>query len=96
MTKANFIVEVASHAQLTKKQAEAAVLAVTYSILKSLKNGAEAVLPGIGKFLVKDRPARVGRNPQTGDTVPIPAGKRIIFRPSKAAKDAVGRRNVAW
>ena len=90
MTKANIITEVAAQAQLTKKQAEAAVTAVADSILESLKNGAEAVLPGVGKFLVKDRPARVGRNPQTGETIPIPAGKRIVFRPVKAAKDAVG------
>lgn len=90
MTKASLISEVAAGAQLTKKQAEDAVMAVGDSILESLRNGAEAILPGIGKFLVKDRAEREGRNLQTGERITIPAGKRIVFRPVKAAKDAVG------
>ena len=90
MTKANLITAVMAEAQLTKKQVEAAVKAVAESIMESLKNGTEAVLPGVGKFLVKDRAARKGLIPQTGKTFSIPAGKRIVFRPAKAAKEAVG------
>lgn len=89
MTKAELIDEVAVQAELSKKDAGRAVDALVARLTIALMNGKEAVLPGMGKFLLKDRPARPGRNPRTGETIELKAIKRVVFRPAKALKDAV-------
>ena len=63
--------------------------AITESIAKALKEGDQVALVGFGTFLVKERAARTGRNPQTGNPIEIPAAKIPSFKAGKALKEAV-------
>ncbi|UBH07627.1 HU family DNA-binding protein [Macrococcus armenti] len=89
MNKTDLINAVADSANLTKKEAGLAVDAVFESIQKSLSNGEKVQLIGFGNFEVRERAARKGRNPQTGDEIEIPASKVPAFKAGKALKDAV-------
>ena len=89
MNKNELIAGVAEKAELSKKDAEAAVTAVIDTITESLRRGEKVQLVGFGTFEVKDRAARVGRNPQTKEPVPIDASKAAVFRAGKALKAAV-------
>ena len=77
MTKVELIAAVANEANLTKKDAEAAVNSTLNAITNALKEGDKVTLVGFGTFEVRERPARKGRNPQTGAEIAIPAGKRV-------------------
>ncbi|HAV52972.1 MAG TPA: DNA-binding protein, partial [Leuconostoc mesenteroides] len=79
---------VAKATGLTKKDATASVDAVFASIEEALKNGEKVQLIGFGNFEVRDRAARKGRNPQTGEEIQIAASKVPAFKPGKALKDA--------
>ncbi len=81
----------AVHAKLggTKVQAEEVVDTVIDSIVSTLKKGDEVSIAGIGIFSVKQRAARMARNPKTGEQVKVPATKVPKFRAAKALKDAV-------
>ena len=74
---------------IKKKDAEAAVNAVTEAIAEALKAGDKVQLVGFGTFEVKERAAREGRNPKTGETIKIDASKRPVFSAGKALKDAI-------
>ncbi|MDZ7835359.1 MAG: HU family DNA-binding protein [Alkalibacterium sp.] len=87
--KAELIEKVASSADLTKKDATAAVEAVFESIKDTLADGEKVQIIGFGNFEVRDRAARKGRNPQTGEEIQIPATKVPAFKAGKALKDAV-------
>ncbi|HAJ69820.1 MAG: HU family DNA-binding protein [Alkalibacterium sp.] len=87
--KAELIEKVASSADLTKKDATAAVEAVFDSIKDTLADGEKVQIIGFGNFEVRDRAARKGRNPQTGEEIQIPATKVPAFKAGKALKDAV-------
>lgn len=87
--KAELVNDVASATGLTKKDATAAVDAVFSSIQASLAKGDKVQLIGFGNFEVRQRAARKGRNPQTGQEIQIPASKVPAFKPGKALKDAV-------
>ncbi|KRL92994.1 DNA-binding protein [Limosilactobacillus equigenerosi DSM 18793 = JCM 14505] len=87
--KAELVNNVAAETGLTKKDATAAVDAVFSSIEKALANGEKVQLIGFGNFEVRERAARKGRNPQTGQEIQIPASKVPAFKPGKALKDAV-------
>lgn len=87
--KAQLIEGVASKTGLTKKDATAAVDAVFGSIQDTLKKGDKVQLIGFGTFEVRERAARKGRNPQTGEEIEIAASKVPAFKPGKALKDAV-------
>ncbi|ARQ06954.1 HU family DNA-binding protein [Macrococcoides canis] len=89
MNKTDLINAVSESANLTKKEAGLAVDAVFESIQKSLSNGEKVQLIGFGNFEVRERAARKGRNPQTGDEIEIPASKVPAFKAGKALKDAV-------
>ena len=89
MNKQELVAHVAESANLTKVEASAAVDAVIEGITKSLTNGEGLTLVGFGKFDVKERAARKGRNPQTGEEIEIAASKVPAFKPGKALKDAV-------
>ena len=89
MNKSELIAEVATKAEITKKDAEAAVTAVIDAITESLKKGDKVQLVGFGSFEVKNRAARTGRNPRTKEVVEIPASKVPVFKAGKALKDAV-------
>ena len=87
--KAELIENVASSTGLTKKDAAAAVDAVFSTIQETLAKGEKVQLIGFGNFEVRERAARKGRNPQTGQEIQIAASKVPAFKPGKALKDAV-------
>lgn len=89
MNKAELVSMVAEKAGLTKKDAEKAVVAVFEGIQDSLTAGDKVQLVGFGTFEVRERSARTGRNPRSGETIEIPASKVPAFKPGKALKDAV-------
>ncbi len=89
MNKTQLIEAVAVKANLKKKEAEAAVNAVTAAIEEALKAGDKVQLVGFGTFEVKARAARKGRNPKTGDEITIAASKHPAFTAGKALKDSV-------
>ena len=90
MTKAELIKAVADTG-LTKKEAEAAVNTVFESIGDALAKGESFSLVGFGTFSVKERAAREGRNPRTGETVKIPASRVPAFKAGKGLKDKVAK-----
>ena len=89
MNKTDLINNVAEQAELTKKDATKAVDAVLDTIFSALKTGDTVQLIGFGNFEVRDRAARTGRNPQTGEEIEIAASKVPAFKPGKALKEAV-------
>jgi DNA-binding protein HU-beta len=89
MNKTDLINAVAEASELSKKDATKAVDAVFDTILDALKDGDKVQLIGFGNFEVRERAARKGRNPQTGEEIEIPASKVPAFKPGKALKDAV-------
>lgn len=89
MNKTDLINAVAEKSDLSKKDATQAVDAVFESISDSLQNGDKVQLIGFGNFEVRERAARKGRNPQTGEEIEISASKVPAFKPGKALKDAV-------
>jgi DNA-binding protein HU-beta len=89
MNKSDLIAAVAEHATLSKADAGRAVDALTASITEALTTGDTVTLVGFGTFVVKDRPARTGRNPQTGLEMNLPASKSVGFKPGKGLKDSV-------
>lgn len=89
MNKAELIEAVADGADISKADATRAVDTVINQITDTLKNGDQVALVGFGTFSVKDRAARTGRNPRTGDPIDIPASKVPGFKAGKALKDAV-------
>ena len=89
MNKAELIAAVAAAAEISKKDAEIAVSATLDAITAALKEGDKVQLVGFGGFETKKREARMGRNPKTGEDIPIPATKVPVFKAGKALKDAV-------
>lgn len=73
----------------TKVSAEQTVEAILAAIVKTLKNGEEVSIAGLGIFSVKPRAARIARNPKTGESINVPATTVPKFRAAKALKDAV-------
>ena len=88
MNKADLIDEVVKVVN-TRKMARDAVEAVLSTITKALKENQSVTMVGFGTFKVSKRKARIGRNPQTGETIKIPARKVPTFTPGKALKEAV-------
>ena len=91
MNKSDLIAAAAQSAGVCKKDAERVVNAALEHITAALASGSKVQLSGFGIFEVKDREARVGRNPRTKETVEIPATRTPVFKPSKALKDTVGK-----
>lgn len=89
MNKTELVANVAEKAGMTKKDAEKALAAVLESVQQALIEGDRVQLIGFGTFEVKERAARMGRNPQTGKDMEIPASKAPVFKAGKALKDAV-------
>lgn len=89
MNKSELIDHVAEAASISKVTANSAINAVFDAITTALKQGDIVTLIGFGNFLVRDRAAREGRNPQTGKVIHIKATKAPVFRAGKALKDAV-------
>lgn len=91
MNKTELIAAVAAKAGLTKKDAERAVNATFEAITESLVKGDKVSVSGFGIFEVKNREARVGRNPRTKETIEIPATRLPGFKASKTLKDTVAK-----
>ena len=89
MNKTQLVDVVALKTGLKKKEAEAAVNAVTEAIAAALKAGDKVQLIGFGTFDVKESAARDGRNPKTGETIKIAASKRPVFSAGSALKNSV-------
>lgn len=89
MNKADLVAQVAESAQLPKKEVGKVVEAVFETISEALRNGEKVQLVGFGNFEVRERSARKGRNPQTGEEIDIPASKVPAFKPGKALRDSV-------
>ena len=89
MNKTELINKIAENAKLTKKDAATALDATLTTITDTLAAGDSVVLIGFGTFAVKERPAREGKNPRTGETVKIAASKVPAFKAGKALKEKV-------
>ncbi|GIO02410.1 hypothetical protein J5TS2_30780 [Brevibacillus halotolerans] len=89
MNKTELIAKVAETAELTKKDAGQVVDAVFEAITGALKGGEKVQLMGFGTFEVRERAARKGRNPQSGEEIEIPASKLPAFKAGKELKEAV-------
>lgn len=89
MNKSELVESIATTADIPKAAAGRALDAVIDTITETLQKGDQVVLVGFGTFSVKDRAARTGRNPQTGEPIQIAAAKIPSFKAGKALKDAV-------
>ena len=91
MNKTELVAVVAEKSGITKKDAERVVSATFDMIIAELMKGEKVQISGFGSFEVKEREARVGRNPRTKEAIDIPASKAPVFKASKALKDAVSK-----
>ena len=91
MNKTELVAAIAEKTDLTKKDAELALTAVVESITEALVKGDKVQLIGFGSFEVKNRAARVGRNPKTKEAIEIAASKFPVFKAGKALKDKVAK-----
>ena len=91
MNKGELITALAAKTEMTKKDSENALSAVLDVIAESMAKGEKVQLIGFGTFEAKARPARVARNPRTGDSVKIAACKAPAFKAGKALKDVVNK-----
>lgn len=87
LSKSQIAAALAEKVGLTKKQGAEILAALTELAYKNAKNS--FTFPGVGKLVLQNRKARLGRNPKTGETIKIPAKKVVKFRVAKAAKDAI-------
>ena len=91
MNKTELIAAVAERTDVTKKDAERVVSATFDTIAAQLAAGEKVQVTGFGNFEVKEREARVGRNPLTGEAIQIAASRTPAFKPGKALKDSVAK-----
>jgi len=89
MTKAELCAKLAEKSDMTKADAERALNAILDIVEAELKAGEKVTMTGFGTFQVNDRAARIGRNPQTGAEIKIPASKVVKFKAGKALADAM-------
>lgn len=87
LSKSQIAAEIAEQAGITKKQAAGILEHIAALAYKNAKNS--FTLPGVGKLVLVNRKARMGRNPATGEQIKIPAKKVVKFRVAKACKDAI-------
>lgn len=95
MTKADLIEEVTRSGAPTRKDSEVIVETVFSSIMDSLRAGDKVEIRGFGSFRVRQREARMGRNPKTGAPVAVPARKVPYFKPSKELRDGINGAGAA-
>jgi len=89
ITKEQLISDIAEAIDTPKSTVRAALEQLSEIVSDALENSDKITLPGIGKLKVSERPARTGRNPQTGQTLQIAAKKVVKFVPAKALSDAI-------
>ncbi|MGH9488384.1 MAG: HU family DNA-binding protein [Terriglobales bacterium] len=95
MTKADLIEEVARSGAPTRRDSEVIVETIFSGIINSLRAGEKVEIRGFGSFRVRQRQARIGRNPKTGAAVSVPARKVPYFKPSKELRDGINAVNAA-
>ena len=91
MNKSEMVAAIAERTNLSKKDAEKALVAFIEETTNALKNGEKVQLGGFGSFEVKTRAARKGRNPQTKAVITIPASKAPVFKAGKSFKDEIAK-----
>lgn len=91
MNKSELVAAIAEKAEMSKKDAEKALKAFEDVVTEELAANGKVQLVGFGTFDVAERAAREGRNPQTGEAMPIPASKTPRFKAGKALKDAINK-----
>lgn len=89
MNKTELVAAIAEKAGIAKKDAEKALAALVDTVATELKDGGKVQLVGFGTFEVRDRKEKQSKNPQTGETITVPAKKAPAFKAGKALKDAV-------
>ena len=89
MNKSELIDQIAESADISKTAASRALDATIEAVTSSLKNAESVALVGFGTFLVRERAARTGRNPKTGEEIPISARRVVTFRPGQKLKSRV-------
>ena len=89
MNKTELVAALAEKTGVSKKDTDNTLNAFTEVIVEALKRDGKVQLPGFGTFEVRERAARTGRNPHTGETIEIAAAKVPAFKPGKALKDAI-------
>jgi DNA-binding protein HU-beta len=89
VSKAQLITDIAEATDLTRANVSAVLEQLSEIVSDALENNDEVTLPGIGKLKVNPRPARTGRNPQTGKAIEIAAKNAVRFVPAKALTDAI-------
>ena len=89
MTKSQLVQKLADAAGLTKKQADAVLQELVSMTVTTVRKGDPVKIPGLGTFRKVQTKARMGRNPQTGDAIKIPARKKVRFSVAKTFKDSV-------
>lgn len=91
MRKPELAAAIAERADLSKDKASQVLNVILDEITGSVADGNDVALIGFGTFTVRQRAARTGKNPQTGEPLNIPASKTVAFRPGKGLKDAVAK-----
>ena len=91
MNKTELVAAIAEKANLTKKDSEAALVAMVEAVTEALAKGDKVQVIGFGSFEVKNRAARTGRNPKTKEAIEIAASKYPVFKAGKALKDKVAK-----
>jgi integration host factor subunit beta len=94
MTKAELVEKVANKINLTKKETEGIVSIIFQSITDSLTEGDKVELRGFGSFRIRERNARVGRNPKSGEKVEVPAKKVPFFKAGKELREIVDEKGL--
>ncbi len=89
MTKSQLVQKLAEASEISKKQADAVLQALVETTVSSVRKGDPVKIPGLGTFRKKQMKARMGRNPQTGEPIKIPARKKVGFSVAKTFKESV-------
>jgi DNA-binding protein HU-beta len=89
MTKSQLVQKLAETSELSKKQADAVLQTLVEVTVNSVKKGEPVKIPGLGTFRKVQTKARMGRNPQTGEPIKIPARKKVRFSVAKTFKETV-------
>ena len=89
MTKTQLVRHLAEKVGITNKQAASFLLTLSDTAVKETKKNGLFIVPGLGRLVKSNRKARIGRNPQTGEPIKIPAKTVVKFRVAKVAKDAI-------
>ena len=95
LTKKQLVEYLADEVDLTQVKAKQVIDELTGIIRDGLANGHDFVLPGIGRFSVRERAARAGRNPRTGEAIRIPSRRVVTFKPAKALEWSINDESIS-